>query len=166
MRLCICGLHFVVGTLLITRKNVRQHGDLRDLLMAVPSLIVCGVAFKFAPSPAAWPVAAQVVFAIATLFAITSLICLGRNFAVLPALRSVTTIGPYAWLRHPAYLGEAGMVIACWLAGPNWMSAAACALLVPMVMLRINAEERVLRASFKYQSYAENVRWRLIPGIW
>lgn len=166
VRLCISSLHFVVGALFITRKSVREHGKIRDLLIAIPSLLACGAAFKFAPSPATWPAFAQVVFAVATFFAIASLICLGRNFAVLPALRSVTTIGPYAWLRHPAYLGEAGMVLACWLAGPNWISGTACLLLVPTLMIRITAEERVLRLSPEYQSYVKSVRWRLVPGLW
>ena len=95
-----------------------------------------------------------------------SLIYLGRNFAVLPALRSVTTIGPYAWIRHPAYAGEAVMALTCWLAGPNWVGAFAVGMLVPFLAARILAEERVLSNDRAYEAYAKSVRWRLIRGLW
>jgi len=166
VRIAVSLLHFVVGTLLITRANVVRHGEPRELILALPSLVVSGLAFKFSPDPGSWPGYAQVVFAVATTSAAGSLICLGRNFAVLPALRSVTSIGPYAWVRHPAYAAEAVMACACWLAGPNWVGGVAVILLVPFLASRILAEESVLANSPEYQTYAKSVRWRLVRGVW
>lgn len=165
-RICISLLQLVVGTLLMTRSSARRHGGARELLMAFPSFIVGGFAFHAAPPSGQWPVSAQVVFAMATSFAILSLIPLGRNFAVLPALRSITTVGPYAWIRHPVYVGEAAMVAACWLAGTGWIGGLICGLMVPLIVLRIVAEEDVLRTSSEYVEYSKSVRWRVIPGIW
>lgn len=166
VRIAVSLLHFVVGTLLITRANVVRHGEPRELLHALPSIVAGGFAFKCSPDPGSWPGYAEVVFAVATVFAAVSLIRLGRNFAVLPALRSVTSTGPYAWVRHPAYAGEVVMAWACWLAGPNWVGGVAVILLVPFLAARILAEERVLTNSLEYQSYAESVPWRLVRGVW
>lgn len=166
VRISISLLNFVVGTLLITRSQAQRHGKLSELLMALPSLFVCGFAFRSAPPPGQWPVFAQVAFAVATAFAILSLISLGRNFAVLPALRSVTNVGPYAWIRHPAYVGETGMLFACWWASPNWIAAAACVAIIPLIVLRIVAEERVLSTSRDYVAYSNAVPWRVVPGVW
>ena len=166
VRIAISLLHLVVGTLLITRAQVVRHGEPRELMMALPSIVASGLAFKFSPDPGSWPGYAQVVFAVATFFAAVSLACLGRNFAVLPALRSVTSIGPYVWIRHPAYAAEAVMALACWLAGPNWVGGVAIILLVPFLLARILAEERVLAESPEYQQYARSVPWRLVRGVW
>ena len=166
VRIAISVLHFVVGTLLVTRANAVRHGAPRDLMAALPSIVAGGLAFRFSPDPGSWPGYAQVVFAVASVFAVVSLTCLGRNFAILPALRSVTSIGPYAWVRHPAYAAEAIMAWACWLAGPNWVGGIAVTLLVPFLAARILAEERVLANSPEYQQYAESVPWRLIRGVW
>lgn len=166
VRVVVSLLHFVVGTLLITRANVVRHGEPRELIAALPSIVVSGLAFKFSPDPGSWPGYAQVIFAVAAAFAAVSLICLGRNFAVLPALRSVASIGPYAWVRHPAYAAEAVMAGTCWLAGPNWVGGVAVILLVPFLVARILAEERVLASSAEYQRYAQSVPWRLVPSVW
>jgi protein-S-isoprenylcysteine O-methyltransferase Ste14 len=37
---------------------------------------------------------------------------------------------------------------------------------VPLVVLRIRAEERALRSLPEYRVYSERVRWRLVPGVW
>ena len=37
---------------------------------------------------------------------------------------------------------------------------------IPLVALRILAEERVLSTGAAYLKYASQVRWRLIPLVW
>ena len=55
--------------------------------------------------------------------------------------------------------------LALWLQS----TAGAIASLAPIALLamRIVVEERVLRQSLPdYARYADNVRWRLVPGLW
>ncbi|MCP3960250.1 MAG: hypothetical protein GY719_20600 [bacterium] len=93
-------------------------------------------------------------------------LCLGRSFAILPALRGVVVRGSYRLVRHPAYAGELLMIAGCVVARPVAGSVAALLLAVPLVALRIRAEEELLMSRERYRSYAEQVRWRLVPGVW
>ncbi len=81
--------------------------------------------------------------------------------------QTVIDTGPYAFMRHPVYLGgilvAAGMPLAL---GSVWgLVPAACATLT--LAVRVVLEERTLRAELPgYAEYSRRVRYRLIPGIW
>ncbi len=80
----------------------------------------------------------------------------------------VVASGPYAYIRHPGYLG--GIVIVL-CSGPTLCSWLATAIFVifglPFLVYRAVTEDRVLRAELPgYEAYAGRVRWRLVPGIW
>ncbi len=167
-RITITVLNACVGVLLLLRSPVMRHGSPGAIALALPSLLVAGTALKLAPPPHLWPVHANVVFVAGGVVAVTAFLSLGRSFAILPAVRGIVRGGPYALVRHPAYLGEMAMITACCLASPApavmdfWPAAAA----VAAVVFRIGAEERVLATSPDYQAYARRVRWRLVPGLW
>ncbi len=165
VRLGIAALHLVVGSLVLWRKPQERLGSAWQLAAALPALLISGVALRLAPAPHQWPIAAQLVFLAGTALALTSLVRLGRDFSILPALRGIQTAGPYSWVRHPAYLGELLMLLSCSLAGPLGR-AWPVLLALPLVMLRVRAEERVLSGSFAWCAYREQVRWRLVPGLW
>jgi methyltransferase len=66
---------------------------------------------------------------------------------VVPGLPLVRR-GPYRWLRHPNYVAVAVEGIALPLAHTAWLTAAAFTLLnVPLLAVRISAEELALRAA-------------------
>lgn len=167
-RVTITALNACVGVLFLLRRPVVRHGSLQVVALALPSLVIAGAAVKLAPPPGQWPLAANATFVAGGTLAIAAFLSLGLNFAILPALRHVVGRGPYALVRHPAYLGEMAMVAACCLAAPSpavwtfWPAAA----VVPLVALRIIAEERLLTQSPDYQAYARRVRWRLVPFLW
>jgi protein-S-isoprenylcysteine O-methyltransferase Ste14 len=75
--------------------------------------------------------------------------------------------GPYAWIRHPVYLG--GLCIAASLPltlGSLWAVIPAAVGSATLV-LRIVMEERTLREELEgYRAYMERVRWRLVPRVW
>jgi protein-S-isoprenylcysteine O-methyltransferase Ste14 len=98
--------------------------------------------------------------------AVVSFLCLGRCFAILPAVRGTVTRGPYRIVRHPGYLGELLMILGCCIAGRRLLDLGPLVAAIPMVALRILAEERVLSTSVAYEKYAGQVRWRLIPLLW
>jgi protein-S-isoprenylcysteine O-methyltransferase Ste14 len=79
----------------------------------------------------------------------------------------VVRTGPYAFVRHPMYVGLVPVMVGMGL----WLhsTAAAVAALVPTAFLvaRVVLEERVLRARLpEYADYAATVRWRMLPGVW
>jgi protein-S-isoprenylcysteine O-methyltransferase Ste14 len=75
--------------------------------------------------------------------------------------------GPYAYVRHPGYMGFVG-----WLFSTPLLLASAWAFvptLIAVVLLVIRAalEDRMLHAELTgYTEYAARVRFRLIPGVW
>jgi protein-S-isoprenylcysteine O-methyltransferase Ste14 len=79
----------------------------------------------------------------------------------------VVTSGPYAIVRHPGYLGAClsylGMVL---MLGSPWV-------LIPyafqqvVLFVRTALEDRTLHAELPgYAEYAQQTRFRLLPGIW
>ena len=83
----------------------------------------------------------------------------------LPALRDVAVHGPYRFVRHPGFLGEALMVGACCIAAMGALGALALPGLVAVLVPRIVAEERLLSTVPDYARYRERVRFRLLPGV-
>lgn len=75
--------------------------------------------------------------------------------------------GPYAFVRHPMYLGMLFFLVATPLAlGSYWAVIPALGML-PVLMARIRGEEALLRRDLLgYIAYTERVRYRLLPGIW
>ncbi len=166
VRICITVLHIVVGVAFATRLPLRRAAPTRDLVKAGVSFVVGGAVFKLAPDPFTWPVASTLLFMLGTMLATASLVVLGRSFAILPALREVVVRGPYRWVRHPAYLGELGLIGACATSAPDPRLLALAGVGVVAVVIRIQTEERLLMTTEAYQQYAERVPSRLVPGLW
>lgn len=79
----------------------------------------------------------------------------------------VIDTGPYAYVRHPMYVGGLLTFLAMPVQLGSWLGLAATALLIPALGFRIIMEERTLAAELEgYREYAARVRWRLIPGVW
>lgn len=74
--------------------------------------------------------------------------------------------GPFRFVRHPIYLGWLLMVFGAPLMTMNRLLFAVVS--STYLILAIPWEERSLVASFgdRYRSYQQQVRWRLLPGIW
>lgn len=166
VRLAAIVLNAQVGTLILIRQRQRQGADLTTLSMAIPSFVAGGVAFRLAPEPVNWPVAAQACFVTGAVVVALSFAFLGRSFAILPGLRTVVVRGPYRLVRHPAYLGELAMVAACGIAAWSWWAVLLPLAAVPLAVVRILAEEKVLGTSDDYRSYRKRVRWRLVSHVW
>jgi len=166
VRLAITALHLCVGGLILFRGPLQEGGSIASCWASLPSLLIAGLAIRSAPLFHQWPLPSELLFLCGTMLALFGFISLGRSFAVLPALRSTVVRGPFRVIRHPAYLGELLMVVACCTAAPSWPALAVLAVAVPFCVLRIAAEERLLMSSPDYARYADRVRWRLIPQLW
>jgi protein-S-isoprenylcysteine O-methyltransferase Ste14 len=80
---------------------------------------------------------------------------------------TVTSGGPYRYVRHPGYVGSIlSQVATPFLLGSPWAlipSLASGALFV----LRTYLEDKTLQAELPgYHEYAQKTRYRLLSGVW
>lgn len=79
----------------------------------------------------------------------------------------VISEGPYAYVRHPGYAAMLVFTFASPLALGSLVGGLPLLLLLCLVLLRTVNEDRFLRERLPgYSTYAEKVRYRLIPCIW
>ncbi|MBO0710835.1 MAG: isoprenylcysteine carboxylmethyltransferase family protein [Acetobacteraceae bacterium] len=81
--------------------------------------------------------------------------------------QSVASTGPYALVRHPMYAFSLLLMIGAPLLLNALWGLAGIVVAVPLLAVRALGEEAVLLDGLPgYRSYAETVRFRLLPGIW
>lgn len=128
------------------------------------------IPFIFALLPGQRPgtgqqLAADVLLAAGTAWAVWSLVFLGRNLSILAQARGVANRGPYRWVRHPLYTGELVSALGVAL---TVGSAAAMAVWLALCGLQIyraaREEQLLLRALPEYRDYRRRTA-ALLPGI-
>jgi protein-S-isoprenylcysteine O-methyltransferase Ste14 len=95
---------------------------------------------------------------------------LGRRFSGLVAIQpghTLVTSGVYSVIRHPSYLGLLVNSLGWALAFRSGIGVLLTAFLIPPLLARIYAEERLLRTQFgaEYDAYCRRTS-RLIPGLY
>jgi protein-S-isoprenylcysteine O-methyltransferase Ste14 len=79
----------------------------------------------------------------------------------------VIRTGPYAIVRHPMYSGAIFFFFGISLLLGSWWGAAITPIFIGLFAMRAVIEERTLAAGLpNYRDYIEQVRYRLLPGIW
>jgi protein-S-isoprenylcysteine O-methyltransferase Ste14 len=101
-----------------------------------------------------------------TAFAICAGLALGRSMSILPEARRLVTRGPYAFIRHPLYLGEIVAMIGVALQYLSTWALLLLGLLFVFQLQRMKNEERVLFQVFpEYGDYMARTA-RLVPGVY
>jgi protein-S-isoprenylcysteine O-methyltransferase Ste14 len=102
---------------------------------------------------------ADILATLGLIYAVWALAYLRRSFSIVPEARRLVTGGPYAYSRHPVYLGEIATAIGINLATFGWLSALAILYFVLCEVLRMRWEEGVLARAFpvEYPAYAKRV---------
>lgn len=95
---------------------------------------------------------------------------LGRRFSGLVAIQpghALVTTGVYGTIRNPSYLGLLISSLGWGLAFRSSAGVLLAALLIPPLVARMDAEERLLRSQFgaDYDTYRART-FRLIPGLY
>jgi len=81
--------------------------------------------------------------------------------------QKVTSAGPYRFIRHPAYSAAFLLWITTGLMLESWWAVLPGLLTGLTMVIRTVYEDRMLNAELPgYAEYAQQVRYRLIPGIW
>ena len=160
----LCNL--MMGTLvLFNKRSVSAHGPLYKpfwLLMIICNMLIVKMIDGEQPALSV----ASFLFVTGLVAVLFSLFSLGGSFAVTPMSSEVKTRFAYGLVRHPMYLGESVMVMACVLATRNLLSIPVFLLFVLSVVLRIREEEALLVKSEQYRLYCTSTRWRIIPFVW
>jgi len=95
---------------------------------------------------------------------------LGHRFSGLVAIQpghTLVTSGVYGVIRHPSYLGLLVNSLGWGLAFRSSVGVLLTALIIPPLLVRIRAEERLLRTQFggEYRAYCVRTS-RLLPGAY
>jgi protein-S-isoprenylcysteine O-methyltransferase Ste14 len=95
---------------------------------------------------------------------------LGRRFSGLVAIQpghTLVTSGVYGVIRHPSYLGLLVSTLGWGLAFRSGVGVLLTALMIPPLLARMRAEERLLRTQFgaEYDAYCARTS-RLMPGLY
>jgi protein-S-isoprenylcysteine O-methyltransferase Ste14 len=111
-----------------------------------------------------------VLFAAGGALRIWPVFVLGHRFSGLVAIQpghALVTTGLYCVVRHPSYLGLLVNSLGWALAFRSGVGLLLTALLIPLLVARIRAEERLLRSQFggEYEVYCCRTS-RLIPGFY
>lgn len=111
-----------------------------------------------------------VLFAIGGALRVWPVFVLGERFSGLVAIQpghSLVTDGPYRFIRHPSYLGLLINSIGWSLAFRSGIGILLTILLIPPLIARIRAEEKLLHSEFprEYHVYCTHT-WRLIPWMY
>lgn len=81
--------------------------------------------------------------------------------------QKVISTGPYAFVRHPMYIGALVMLLGVSPALGSWWGLFAVIPLALVIVLRLLDEERFLAKNLAgYSDYQDRVRYHLLPRIW
>ena len=92
-------------------------------------------------------------------------VSLGRSFGLMPANRGIVSSGLYRLVRHPIYMGYLVTHVGFVLANPTLWNVLTLVAADLGLLLRAVCEERTLARDAAYRTYQQQVRWRVVPGV-
>jgi protein-S-isoprenylcysteine O-methyltransferase Ste14 len=99
------------------------------------------------------------------LLAIWAKLSLRRSLGVVAANRGAVASGPYRFIRHPMYAGYITIYLGYLLNNPLSWNFGVYLMSLVLQVVRVLAEERILRTDPAYNAYAERVRFRFLPAV-
>jgi protein-S-isoprenylcysteine O-methyltransferase Ste14 len=159
------------------RMRMKEKQDVQNKVVIVISLFVvavfvtCGLDKRFGWSRL--PLLVIIISDIVTLFTYLFVIKVllenryaSRTVEVEEDHKLITT-GTYKIIRHPMYLAVLLMFVSTPFAlGSYWASIGNVFIIFPLVVRIVNEEKLLIERLEGYEKYIEEVKYRLIPGIW
>jgi protein-S-isoprenylcysteine O-methyltransferase Ste14 len=162
--------HLIVLGIALTRRHptVRDYSVASSIAVAMSYIYPYAqvIYLRWSPGETAWPTAGLVMVTLAAGLSLGSLLTIRRLFGIRPALRGLTTSGPYRFVRHPMYLSYLIADIGYNLQEWNFVTLLLVLVGWASLVYRIYAEERVLSQHAEWPAYVTSVRYRLFPGLW
>jgi protein-S-isoprenylcysteine O-methyltransferase Ste14 len=90
---------------------------------------------------------------------------IGRSFGLLPANRGIVVVGAYRWMRHPIYAGYLVTHTGFLAANFGLHNLVVFSVLYVVQGLRVMREEALLWRMPEYRAYVQQVRYRILPGV-
>ena len=161
----------------LDHQNPEPFDKLLSPLLAVAGAlmpIAAGLDMRFGPS-ASFGMVVKVVSLVVMVvgFALGSYALIAnRFFSGMVRIQSdrgqhVVTGGPYRWVRHPGYAGALLSYLAAPFLLDSWWTMVPVFLSFVILFIRTALEDRTLQEKLAgYKDYAQDVRYRLIPGVW
>src|SRR5216684_8516615 len=135
------------------------------------SLVIPGLDFRFAWSHVpVWLTILSQLF-VFTGYLITLWVMKENSFASrtvqIEEGQRVISTGPYRLVRHPMYFGAVLMLLFTPLALGSWWALSGFLLVIPLIVLRLLNEEKMLRRDLPgYSDYCLRTPSRLLPLLW
>lgn len=159
------------------RMKMKEKQDVQNKVVIIIALFVaavfvaCGLDKRFGWSrlPLIVIVISDVAVFFTYLFVINVLLknrYASRTVEVEEDHKLITT-GPYKIIRHPMYLAVLIMFISTpFTLGSYWASIGNVFIISPFIARIINEEKLLIKQLKGYKKYTEEVKYRLIPGLW
>ncbi len=151
----------ILAVLFVMRDPARKSGATWESLLALLGTFLPVVVLKPAGGGPAWLGEAIQTIGLAGMLA--AVVSLGGGFGIAPADRGLRTTGLYRWVRHPLYAAELWFYTGYLIANPTFRNLIGLTVGTLIQIVRIGLEERILAG---YTSYAQHVRYRLVPFVW
>ena len=170
-------MFFIAPELLQKRLNSKEQRTKQSLVvrlsgvMFIVGFVVAGLDYRYGWSavPTAVVVTASIVFIVAYALYVEVIReneWLSRTIEVSEGQRVVST-GLYGIVRHPMYLATLLLFLSMPLILGSWWALIPFLFYIPIIVVRISDEERLLRAELSgYSDYCTLVKWRIIPFVW
>jgi protein-S-isoprenylcysteine O-methyltransferase Ste14 len=141
------------------------------MLAVVAVLVVSALDHRFGWSHVPIPVVVLGNVLVGVGLAFAQLVVIQNGYAAATITveleQKVVSTGVYGRVRHPMYVGALIMMVGTPLALDSYWGLLATILAVPILALRIEDEEKMLRQELDgYDEYTQKVHYRLVPGIW
>jgi protein-S-isoprenylcysteine O-methyltransferase Ste14 len=160
-------LNVLASVSFLSRETAKEGTERKEIIIPAVSFVLPFLVMNnILLYPVQYSTSYGLVIAVpGIVLASSSLIVLRRSFSILPAVRKITSSGPYRFVRHPLYLGESIYLTGMMFLAFNVLSIVLLVSSFVLLVIRIGIEERKLSSYQDYQDYMLAVRFKLIPGL-
>lgn len=156
----------------IAESRMAQRVVIAGLYVSLTAMVVVSVLdhrFRWSPVPTAICLAGDVLVAVG--LGVVALVIIQNSYAAatvqVQAGQQVVSTGLYGLVRHPMYTGNVIMMVGIPLALGSYLGLVFVLPGLIVLALRIRDEEKLLAHELTgYREYAQQVRYRLAPGMW